>query len=183
MAFLTTSSKLWVVRLALPISYTSGHLQTCWPLFLPDCLSCSEPAFLLASASVCIGALAANCYSLDPGGGTGALTCSSVGMGDCGDSCFNCFQVAVYTATGVSGGWVSSFALSMVLWYDLGVWRFLAPLFTVSPLSKHLGEVESFLWLIPAHRVTMETSLLCLILVWGFHQPFLAPVPKLIYWQ
>ena len=35
---------------------------------------------------------------------------------------------------------------------------------------------------VPAHRVAMETSLLCLILAWGPHQPPLAPVPKLIYW-
>ena len=80
MAFLTTSSKCWVLGLALPISCTSEHLQMCWLCFLPDCLSCSEPAVQLASASVCVGALAASCYSLDPGGGTGALTHSSIGL-------------------------------------------------------------------------------------------------------
>mgnify|MGYP007058662600 CR=1 FL=1 len=37
--------------------------------------------------------------------------------------------------------------------------------------------------LVPAHRVAMKTSPLCLIIVQGPHQPFLAPVPKLIYWQ
>ena len=81
MAFLTTLSKRRVVGLALPISCTSGHLHTCWLHFLPDCLSCSEHAVQLASVSVCNGALAASCYSLDPGGGTGALTRSSVGRG------------------------------------------------------------------------------------------------------
>ena len=88
-------------------------------------------------------------------------------LGDRGDSCLYCFQVAGHTATGVSGVWVSSCALSVVLGYDLGVQRFLAPLFAVPPLSKHLGEVESVLWLVPAHRVAIETSLLCLILVQG----------------
>ena len=40
-----------------------------------------------------------------------------------------------------------------------------------------------FAGLVPAHRVPMESSLLCLILVRDPHQPFLAPVPKLIYWR
>ena len=53
---------------------------------------------------------------------------------------------------------------SEVLGSDLGVQRFLSPLFVFPPLSKHLREVEGFLWLVPAHRVTMKTSLLCLIL-------------------
>ena len=73
--------------------------------------------------------------------------------------------------------------LPIVLRSNLGVERFLTPLFRVPPLSKYLVEVESFLSLVPAHRVIMETSLLCLILAWGPHQPFTAPVPKLIYWQ
>ena len=80
MAFLTTSSKHWVVGLVLPISGTSGHVQTCWLYFLPDCLSCSEPAMQLTSASVCLGTLAESCYSLGPGSDTGALTCSSIGL-------------------------------------------------------------------------------------------------------
>ena len=62
----------------------------------------------------------------------------------------------------------------MALEYDLGVRRFLATLFVVLPFSKHLGEVESVLWLVPAHRVGKETSLLCLILARGPHQPFSA---------
>lgn len=37
--------------------------------------------------------------------------------------------------------------------------------------------------LVPAHRVVMETTLLCFILAQGPHQAFLAPVPRLIYWQ
>ena len=37
--------------------------------------------------------------------------------------------------------------------------------------------------LVPAHRVAMKTSLMCLIIVLGPHLPFLAPVPKLIYMQ
>ena len=72
--------------------------------------------------------------------------------------------------------------LSALLGSNLGVRRFLAPLFAGPPLSKHLGKVESFLWPVPACRVAMETSLLCLILARGPQEPFMEPVPKLIYW-
>ena len=98
------------------------------------------------------------------------------------------YESAVYKWQGVlqlvsQVGGFPLLPLSIVLRSNLGVERFLTPLFMVPPLSKYLGQVESFLSLVPAHRVTTETSLLCLILAWGPHQPVIAPVPKLIDWR
>ena len=84
-------------------------------------------------------------YSLDPGGGTGALTCSSVGRGIIGTlaSIVSTWQGILQLVSQV--GEFPHVLLSVALEYDLGVRRFLAPLFVVLPLSKHLGEVESVL--------------------------------------
>jgi len=169
MAFPTTSSKHWVVGLVLPFSCTSGHLQTYWLPCHPDCLNCSEPAGQLVSASVCSKLLKPwsrwwyRCFNM-------LFRWPKYH----GDSRRNGFQVAGHTARGVSGGWVLCLVCGAWLWLGvLGLLRFLAPLFTVSPLSKHLGEVERVFWLVPAHRVAMETSLLCLILAWAPPRTFL----------
>ena len=63
------------------------------------------------------------------------------------------------TTTDVSGGCMGfPLLLSAVLGSDLEVLRFPSALSAVPPLSKNLEEVESFLWLVPAHSITMETS-------------------------
>ena len=91
------------------------------------------------------------------GCGSGALTCSPVRVLQL------VFQVAGFPLL----------LLPAALGSELGVQRFLSALFAVPPLSKHLGEVESFLWLVPTHSIATETSLLHLIFVWGPYQRFM----------
>jgi len=116
-------------------------------------------------------------YSLDPGGGPGALTRSSVGRGIIGTvaSIVSTWQGILQLVSQV--GEFPHVLLSVALVYDLGVRRFLAPLFMVLPLSKNLGEVECPL--AGSHsQGHYGNLLLCLILARGPHQPFLAFFPS-----